>query len=460
MTEISSVLTRADWKGTFPETAEGRTKSLNEEFADGLGLETTFDVETDPTFGNVEGSLVYQSEYPSSNADNGLTLASMRGLDYDDPLWDDFLDQIDWEGDSDGILLNFAGAAYMLGSISSLGIPATVQEDGANGLKVQGSDSGYDMSASSSFPFAPVIAATWNVDLVYEVGAAFGQEALENGVNGWYCPAVNLHRSQFSGRVFEYYSEDPLLSGKLAAACISGAGDQGMVCYIKHFALNDLETNRSALCSVWATEQTMRELYMKPFEIAIKEARMTVKYTVDEDGNTATRVMRAATGVMPAQSGVGTIVGTCNYALLNSVLRDEWGFRGMVVSDYWVWGDNNFRDLCIRTGTDAYLCLYMPLMWSVEDYDSATARWAMRNSIHNIAYALANSNVTQGAAPGTTYRKTMPAWKMGFIALNVVLYLLVAAGIVLLVLRGRDEKVHPECYRPRKPKKVKKAKKA
>ena len=446
MSTDSVVFSRADWKSTFPKMEESRTKSISEEYIPLLGTDTDFKVESDKTFGNVEGSKVYKAEQPVSGEKNNLTLANMRGLDYDDPMWEKYLNQIDWDGDKEEILLNFSGAAYTLGAVESLGIPKTVQEDGANGLKIQGTDNGYDMSKSSSFPFAPVIAATWNEELLYEVGAAFGQESLENGVNGWYCPAVNLHRSPFSGRVFEYYSEDPYLSGKLAAACISGAGDQGMVCYLKHFAVNDMETNRSLLCNTWATEQAMRELYFKPFEIAVKEARMTVKYTADENGNTDTRIMRAATGIMPAQNSVGTVLGTCNYNLLNNVLRNEWGFRGMVITDYWVWGDNNLRDLCVRTGADAYLCMYMPVMWTLNDYDSATARWSMRNAIHNISYALANSNAMQNAAPGTTYYKEMSTWKKVAISVNVLIYALIVLYIVKMIKRIKDEKIHPEAY--------------
>lgn len=456
MNEETRILTRADWTGSFPKMAENRTKTLGEAYKAELAGYLNFDPETDTDFGNVEGSAVYAVEQPVSGEENGLTLSSMRGLSYADPLWEKYLDQIDWEKDKDGILLNFSGAAYTLGQISSLGVPSTVQEDGANGLKVQGNDNGYDMSKSSSFPFAPVIAATWNEELLYKVGAAFGQESLANGINGWYCPAVNLHRSQFSGRVFEYYSEDPCLSGKLAAACISGAGDQGMVCYIKHFALNDTETNRAALCSTWATEQAMRELYLKPFEIAIKEAKMTLKYTADEKGNTDTRVMRAATGVMPAQNAIGTTLGTVHANLLQNVLRGEWGFRGMVISDYWVWNDNSLRDLCVRTGCDAYLCMYIPAMWSLNDYESPTARNAMRTAIHNISYALANSNAVQGAAPGATYRITMPVWQKLVLGVQAVVYLLIAVYVVCLIRRIRDEKAHPECYKPQKQKKQKK----
>lgn len=455
MNTDSTILSRADWANTQPKAAENHTKEISEAFAAQLGLENSFDVNTDPVLGNVEGSLIYAAEQPASNVDNGLVLSELRGLDYYDEKWDALLDQIDWDGDRDGILQNFTGDAYLTAAISSIGLPATVTEDGANGLKVNGmteDGSGYDMTQSSSFGFAPLMAATWNQKLLYDVGAAFGQESIANGINGWYCPAINLHRSYFSGRVFEYYSEDPVLSGVLAAKVISGAGDQGMFCYVKHFALNETDTGRTALISTWADEQTMRELYLKAFEIAIKNAKMTINY-YDEDGVMAQRTMRAATAVMAAQNGVGTVAGECSYALLTSVLRNEWGFQGMVISDYWVWGDNSLRDLAIRAGCDSYLCMYVPSMWSLDDYDSATARTAMRSAIHNIAYAVVNSNAMQGYAPGAVQKTAMSPWQKMLIAADAVILLVVAGGIFWMVKRAKDEKAHPEQYK----KKVKKA---
>lgn len=457
MNTDSVILSRADWAGTQPQMAPNREKEISQQFADQLGIETSFDVNTDPSFGNVEGSLVYAAQAPTSNADNGLVLSQLRGLDYFDPKWDELLDQIDWEKDQNGLLLSFTGAAYATGAVDSIGLPATIEMDGANGLKVGGmtdDGSGYDMTKSSSFGFAPLMAATWDTELIYEVGAAFGQESLQSGINGWYCPAINLHRSVFNGRVFEYYSEDPVLSGKLAAAVISGAGDQGMFCYVKHFALNDTDTGRDKLSNFWADEQTMRELYLRPFETAIEEARMTIRY-YDGDGTMTEKTMRAATAVMPAQNCVGTTVGHANYPLLNNVLREEWGFQGMVVSDYWVWGENSLRDLCLRTGCDTYLCMFMPAVWGLTDYDSPTARSVMRTALHNIGYAVANSNAMQGVAPGAMMKTAMSPWVKLLIGADVVIGALLAGGVVWIVLRAKQEKAHPKQFKQKAPKKAK-----
>lgn len=299
---------------------------------------------------------------------------------------------------------------------------------------------------SASGPFAPLMASTWNAELVYRMAAAFGQESLQHGINGWYSPAINLHRSAFSGRVFEYYSEDPLLSGKLAAAAVSGAGDQGMYCYLKHFALNETDTGRSQLICTWADEQTMRELYLRPFEIAFREARMTVNYSA-EDGSMASKVMRAGNAVMASQTCLGTQLGHTNRALLTDLLRGEWGFEGMVISDYWTWNGDNHRDLAMRNGCDTYLNMPMSFLWSISDYDSATSRTAMRQAIHNTAYTVVNSNAMQGVVPGGTVRVNPASWQYVIWAITAVAALLIANAIRMIVKRGHDELAHPELYK-------------
>ena len=459
MNTDSQILSRADWAGTQP--VEQEDKEISEQFAENHDLFVTFDPETDPEFGNVEGSRVYAAEAPTSNVDNGLTLADLRGLDYDDPKWDELLDQIDWEADKDDIVRLFSGAAYLTTPVDSIGMPSTMEMDGVNGLKVGGglgnllSNGGYDMSKSSSFGFAPLLSSTWNKELLYEVGAAFGQESLAHGINGWYAPAINLHRSPFCGRVFEYYSEDPVLSGEAAAAVMSGAGDQGMFCYVKHFALNDTETGRADLICTWADEQTFRELYLRPFEIALEDSRMTVKYTSDDQGTVSKRVMRAGTAVMPAQNAIGTMVGECNAALLQDLLRDEWGFEGMAVSDYWVWNGDNLRDLAMRAGCDTYLSMSIPAIWGIEDYDSATARSAMRTAIHNIAYTVANSNAMQGVVPGSYVELGAHPVQTLLTTINVIVAVLVIGGIVLMVMRTRAERANPDAFKRSKRKQAK-----
>ena len=446
MSEVSHVLTRADWAGTQPEYVAER--EMPDEFAAGHDLFVTFDPETDPTYGNEEGSLVYAEDEPVSGADNGLVLSDLRGAYYDDPRWEQLLDQIDWDADRDAIIQNHCGDAYVTAAVPSIGMPATVDMDGANGLKVQGAgDGGYDMTKSCSFGFQPLMASTWNPELLYEVGVALGKEGLAHGISGWYSPGINLHRSPFSGRVFEYYSEDPVLSGRLAARVVSGAGDQGLYCYLKHFALNETETGRADLICTWADEQAMRELYLRPFEIAVKDARMTIRYTTDDQGTLGERTMRAATAMMASQNGVGTQLGHTNYALLTDVLRGEWGFEGMVISDYWVWGGDNHRDLTLRAGCDSYLSMYMSSLWSIEDYDSPTARACMRKALHNIGYAVANSNALQNMAPGSASVTATSPWKYGVAAFDVVAALLVAGGTALMVRRTRDEREHPERYK-------------
>ena len=443
MNDQAQILSRSAWDTTQPDVPA--TREIDDVYAEDHDRFVTFDPETDPVYGNVEGSLVYAAEEPTSGADNGLVASDLRGLAYDDPKWDELLDQIDWDADREGIIRNFSGDAYETAAIDSIGLPGTIEADGANGLKVNGFG-GYDVDLTASYPFAPTQAATWNKELMYEFGVALGQEALQSGVSGWYSPAINLHRSVFCGRVFEYYSEDPILTGMTAERIMSGAANQGMNSYLKHFALNDTETGRSKLICTWADEQTMRELYLKPFEIALRNARMTVNY-LDGNGTAQSTVKSAGIAVMASQAGLGTQLGHTNYALLTELLRGEWGFEGVVISDYWTWNGDNHRDLCLRIGCDTYLNMNMPSMFSITDYDSATSRTAMRNAIHHLAYAVVNSNAMQGLVPGATVTVGISPWIFVLGALVIVNLLLIANAIRMMVKRGKDELEHPELYK-------------
>ena len=437
-------LSRIDWKNTMPKRPEGDTKTISDDFAERFGIEETFDPENDANLGNVSTSKIYSEKDPAVK-DSGILVSDMRGVDYDDPKWDEFLNQIDYKNTkiNEQLVTLMSNANYATNQIQSLGIQETREADGANGIKSVKTDAGMELTAT--YGYAPLMASTWNTDLLYEIGKMFGREAFATGVSGWYSPAINIHRSPFSGRVYEYYSEDPLLTGKLASAIVSGAGDAGMFCYIKHFALNDQETNREFFLHTWATEQAAREIYLKAFEIPFKEAQMTINY-YDENGKMQQKTMRAATAVMASQNDIGTTIAHGNYNLLTNVLRNEWGFRGIVHSDMFVWGGKkNMYDLAFRSGCDTFLTLKM--FGGMMDTKSTTSHAVMRRAVHDVAYTLANSACMQGITPGSYRYTTMPTWKKLFTCLNIVLLILAVVGIVRIVMRGKDDRLHPEKYK-------------
>ena len=444
----TGIFSRSDWEGTFPHVTS-RVKSADAEtlaLFEG-NIENNFDPLTDPEYGNVPGSKVYAEEAPVSGADNGLSLIDMRGKDYYDENWDLLLDQIDWEGNGDAIITALCGCAYNSPAIEEIGLPLTSIQDGVNGIKVPAITDGYDMEQSATFGMMPLLSATWNVDLIEEVGEAIGREGLAHEINGLYAPALNLHRSPFGGRVFEYFSEDPLLTGKLAKAWLEGAASVGMTTYIKHFAGNDQETNRDKLGSTWADEQTMRELYFKAFEIPVKEAMAEIDYIADADGNHATRTIRACTGIMSAQMNLGAIPGHANWALQQDLLRGEWGFLGTITTDYWFWPVNNLRDLIFRTGGDIYLCMGIPGLIDVVDKTSPTALNVFREKVKNLSYTVVNSSAMQGMCAGAIITYGMSPWAVWLLIGDIVIGAVIAGGVLWIVLRQRDENKHPERYK-------------
>lgn len=408
-------LSRQDFKNTFPTAGASKKEapeSVIKDFED-------FDVDSDATYGNTSTSVVYHKEKPVIAADNGLSLIDMRGLNYYDSTWDSFLDQLTY---SDEELKVTIGANYQTLKIDSLGKPATDDHDGPQGLTgTYGTGNKIDAFAWCS---EPLIASTFNKDLAREMGSAVGQEALSLNISGWYGPAMNIHRSPFSGRNFEYYSEDPLISGKIGAQVIGGAGDSGLYAYVKHFAMNDQETNRLRNICVWANEQTIRETYLKPFEIAVKEARCHIDYIADDKGTISTTTMRAATAVMSSFNRIGSKMTCQSYALLTNVLRNEWGFKGTVVTD--MMGGLNY-DLKLRAGNDLNMDGKGNL--SIKDKTSATALYAFRRAIKNVCYTVVNSNAMVGTAPGTVIMYEMSPWKVDLIIGNVIAYTVIALGV-------------------------------
>lgn len=457
-----TILTRNDWANTQPSAPTDVTRKasdmvigwLDYNFATiDLGNGKTWDSVNDPVLGSNENSKVYAAEMPASNQDNGLTLSDMRGLSYYDEKWDTLLDQIDYSS-AEMTQALFANA-FASGELTSVGKPSTLDHDGPQGLALNDND-GNSWINCCSFPAATTLAQTWNKELAYEMGTAVGEENYWLGGSAWYAPAINLHWSPFSGRNYEYYSEDPLISGKTAAAVISGAGDKGTYCTLKHFAMVDQEQDRWWIPAVWATEQTIREIYLKPFEIAVKEATKTIKYTADGNGTVATKTMRACDAMMTSGwSGIAGLYTAYDYNLLTNVLRNEWGFQGYVVTDYDQGNcanDDVAVNRMVRAGNDQHMLDMTLSPGAYTSLDTATGVVALRKAIKNTLFVIANSAQMDGAAPGATIYYAMAPWRVAVIVVDAIIALGILLGIVANVRRTKDNKNHPEKYKPAKKK--------
>lgn len=440
----ATILSRADWAGTQPTAPTDADRQASEQvIAWNTWNNASFDPESDEKLGNDPSSPVYASDVPPSNGDNGLTLADLRGKSYYDESWDLLLDQLDYSatGELSEAVFHYS---YATGPLASVGKPATADKDGPQGI-TQMDTGGNNWTAfdTCSYVSEPVVAQTWNVDCAYDFGWSVGQEALSVEVNGWYAPGVNIHRSAFSGRNFEYYSEDSYMTGMMAAAVVSGAGDGGLYCTVKHFAFNDQEAQRDTYLAVWATEQCMRETYLKAGELLAKNARKTITYIADENGTAATKTMRAADSFMAGFAAPAGEYNGWNYGLMENVIRGEWGFQGFITTD--MCGLNGSAvDKLIRGGGDV-LMSFMPDAVPA-DMTSATGLTQLRESIKNLLYVQANSSVTNHAAPGAVIYYDMSPWRIALTAADIAVGAWVVISVVWIVLRQKDEKRNPEKY--------------
>lgn len=348
---------------------------------------------------------------PTTGAKNGLKLKDMVGVDYNDAQWDAFLDQLT-VSDMDSLI---ALGGYQSAAVSSIGKVQAIDCDGPASI-----NNNFTKQGSIGFPSAVMIAATWNTDLAHDFGTSIGKMADDMNVSGWYAPAMNIHRSAFAGRNFEYYSEDGVLSGAMAANAIMGSQEQGVYAFMKHFALNDQETNRTSMLCTWSTEQAIREIYLKPFEKCVKDADCHA--------------------VMSAFNYIGTTyAGSCPELLID-VLRGEWGFVGMVLTDYYgVYGYQD-ADRLIRNGGDFCLVNYDTETNHLTDTTSATALVSARQACKNILYTVANSRAyyEENLNPG------MPGWEKLMIGVDVVLFAGLAAVELLVVKKGYAKRKEEE----------------
>ena len=327
-----------------------------------------------------------------------LKLIDMRGLEKDDPKWGQLMDEMSL--DDMNALISLGG--YQTGAVESIGKVRTNDCDGPASI-----NNNFTGVGSIGFPVGVVIAANWNKDLAYRFGESIGKMANEMDVSGWYAPAMNNHRTAFAGRNFEYYSEDPVLSGYIAANAVEGSQDYGVYAYMKHFALNDQEGNRCDMLCTWCNEQAIREIYLKPFEKCVKDA--------------------GCLAVMSSFNYIGNRWAGGSASLCKNVLRDEWGFKGFVETDYFgVYGYMS-ADQAIRNGTDLMLVNYPTETNDVRFRDTNGAKQAMREAAKNILYVVANSRQYDPANLSTGIAK----WKIIMYAADA----LVALICVLLFFR-------------------------
>lgn len=354
------------------------------------------------------------SNLPLSNKKAGTITYKNNSKDYDDfQDGEHFLQLSKTERDMiDLVTKNFDKVTF----------DVTVTNTGDTAGKIQLTDADGPASLNNNFtgvgsigfPASTAFACTWNKDLAKQFGEMIGDMAHDMRVAGWYAPAMNIHRGAFSGRTFEYFSEDSLLSGVMASNEIAGAKEKGVYSFMKHFALNDQETNRTNMVCTWADEQAIREIYLKPFEMSVKEG--------------------GAQAVMSSFNYIGYTYAGASNNLLNTVLRDEWGFKGFVLTDYF--GDYGYQngDQEIRNGNDSMLAT-TKITNHITD-KSATSVKAMRTAAHNILYTAANSWQYADGEP----KVDTPIWKTAMYVAWGVTAVLVIALEALAIKRYMDRK--------------------
>ena len=383
--------------------------------------------------------------------DNGIDLIDLRGLAYDDPLWEELLDQMDIDELSK--LIDESG--YCSPAMDSINKPKVTDLDGPAGLNdiiAHGSMPIGDDLQAMTWPTQYMLACSWNVELAEDMGRCIAEDGLYSGTVGWYGPGMNIHRTPFAGRNFEYYSEDAFLSGMLGKAEVNGAAQKGMYAFIKHFALNDQETNRDIYgIATFAQEQAIREIYLKPFELTIVDNTVEINYNEavkDENGKTTgyemkTTTMPAATALMTSFNRIGGTWAGGHYNLIQEVLREEWGFNGFVLTDYEVGkGKGAYMDTLqsLAAGGDAKLkTVGMDALFGFDISKEEAYQGYGRDAAHHILYTVVNSAGMNGYVHGVEFNNGFAYYKIILIVWDVI-----ALGLILwmgaILLKGRKQK--------------------
>lgn len=389
-------LSRKDGFANFAEaSAKPHSYDMPETYVNGYHLNANYDP---------KAYLNDNDVMPVTGAKNGMQLLELRGADYDDPRWETLLDQMTVEEMSHMIAL----AGYQTPAAESVGKVWTVDCDGPAAI-----NQNFTGAGSVGFPVEVVLASTWNKELIEEYGTCMGKMCREMNVHGWYAPGMNMHRTPFCGRNYEYYSEDSILAGNMGAAAVKGAKSQGVYAFIKHYALYDF--NGKMVC-VWSNEQAIREIYLKPFEISVKDG--------------------GASAIMVSWSFLGNKwTGECSN-LMKTVLRDEWGFRGMAVTDFFRNNGHGFMnaDAALGNGVDAMLSTYAGGPNNVTDPTHPSAVLQMRQASKNILYTTVNSwaydtdTIHMGALP----------WQKAAYVIDAAAAVLLAAAAIWIVKKSRN----------------------
>ena len=394
-------LSRADHFANYEEaTAAPASAELGEPYVSEYHLNSNFDK---TTYLNDEDVM------PTTGADNGLTLADMRDADYDDPRWEKLLDQLT----VDEMANMIAMAGYQTAAMDSVGKVATLDFDGPAAI-----NNNFTGVGSIGFPIEVVVASTWNKGLAQAWGECMGKISQEMGAEGWYAPGMNTHRTAFGARNYEYFSEDGVLAGNMGAKAVEGARKYGVYSYIKHFALYE---GNAKMVSVWSNEQAIREIYLKPFEISVKQG--------------------GANAVMVSWSFLGDKWTGESSNLMNTVLRDEWGFRGMALTDFFRNNGHGFMnaDAALANGVDVMLSTFNGEENNVANPEHPTSVLQMRNACKNVMYTVVSSWAYDGEHEGTG----MENWKKAGIGIDIVIALFMA-GMEVLVIRGYKKRKNAE----------------
>lgn len=394
-------LSRADHFANYEEaTAAPASAELGEPYVSEYHLNSNFDKTT---------YLNDKDVMPTTGADNGLTLADMRDADYDDPRWEKLLDQLT----VDEMANMIAMAGYQTAAMDSVGKVATLDFDGPAAI-----NNNFTGVGSIGFPIEVVVASTWNKGLAQAWGECMGKISQEMGAEGWYAPGMNTHRTAFGARNYEYFSEDGVLAGNMGAKAVEGARKYGVYSYIKHFALYE---GNAKMVSVWSNEQAIREIYLKPFEISVKQG--------------------GANAVMVSWSFLGDKWTGESSNLMNTVLRDEWGFRGMALTDFFRNNGHGFMnaDAALANGVDAMLSTFNGEENNVANPEHPTSVLQMRNACKNVMYTV----VSSWAYDGEHEETGMENWKKAGIGIDIVIALFMA-GMEVLVIRGYKKRKNVE----------------